>query len=148
MILGLLSSNYPLALLFYLKRKVGSRNWLRGAESTDYCQSGPSALGWLGVDSALCFKLLVHAGGTDFQAPCSGPVTEGSLAQVVCVRGPSCHLSSAVGTELKKPRAGKLAGSIKGEHFCLCWGWIFRFLIELLAATRTLYFISTVKYLA
>lgn len=82
------------------------------------------------------------------QALCSGQVTEASLAKMVCVRGPSCLLDSAVGTAPKKPKAGKLAGSIKGKHLYLCRGWIFLFLMELLAMGRTLYSISTANYLA
>lgn len=121
--------------------KMGSRGWLKGTQSTDYCQPGRSVLVGLGVDSAPRCELLVHAE----KVPCSGQVTEASLAKVVCVRGPTYLLGSSVVTAPEKRKAGKLARSIKGEHLYLYRSWIFHFLTELLAMGRTLYFISTVN---
>lgn len=69
------------------------------------------------------------------------------VGQVCLCDRPFLPPPSAAGIAPKKLRAGKLAGSRKGEHLYLCQGWICHFLMELLAGGRVLYFISIVKHL-
>lgn len=148
-LIALISCTYHLALVYPLARKGGQQRPAQG------CTGHRSQPAWViseccmrrGSLCALIWTPHSHSKPQAHQVLCSG-VAEGLLAMSVQVTGPSFLPPwSAAGIAPKKLGAGKLAGSTKGEHLYLCRGWIYHFLMELLAGGRVLCFISIVKHL-